>query len=55
MSIAQSVCAFVAYVIQHAMRMSHIANCGLPLSTKCFHIISNGTIFEIKKKAVIEH
>ena len=31
---------FVALGIQHAMRMRHIANCGLSGSTVFFHIIS---------------
>ena len=42
-SIEQPECVFVALgtlVIQHAMRMHYIVICGLPLSTKFFHIIS---------------
>jgi len=33
-------CVFVVLVIQHAMRMRHVVICGLPRSTKFFHIIS---------------
>jgi len=38
MTITQGECVFVALGIQHAMR--HIVICGLPRSTKFFHIIS---------------
>jgi len=43
---------FVALVSQHAMRMRHIAICGLPRSTMFFflffflHFLITGTIFE---------
>ena len=44
---------FVALSIQHAMRMRHIAFCGLPRSTMFFpHYLIKGTIFEKKN---IEH
>ena len=36
----ECVCVFVALGIQHAMRMRHIAICGLPRSIKFSHIIS---------------
>jgi hypothetical protein len=40
-------CVFVVSVIQHAMCMRHIVMCGLPRSTKFFHIISwKGKILE---------
>jgi hypothetical protein len=42
------VCVCVALGIQHAMRMRHIAICGLPRSTILFHTLRNGTIFEKK-------
>jgi len=31
-------CVFIALGIQHAMRIRHIVICGLPGSTKIFHI-----------------
>jgi len=39
-SITYSEYMFVALVIQHAMRMRHIVNCGLPRCTICVYIIS---------------
>ena len=33
-------CVCVALVLQYAMRMRHIAICGLPRSTVFFYIIS---------------
>jgi len=39
-SITYSDCVSVALVIQHIMRMHHAVICGLPPSTKFFHIIS---------------
>jgi len=38
MSITQPVCVFLALDIRHAMRMNRIVICGLPRSTKIFHI-----------------
>jgi len=43
------VCVFVALVIQHAMRTSHIFISGLPGSTIFFHIISQTAGFSKKK------
>ena len=41
---------FVAWSIQHAMRMRHIVSCGLPASKIFFpHYLINGAIFERKK------
>jgi len=45
-------CVFVALDIHHAMRMHYIVISGLPRYTLLFHILINGTIFEIK---VTEH
>jgi hypothetical protein len=41
---------FPALLIQHGMRMRHISSCGLPGSTKYFHIISQKAQFRKKKK-----
>jgi len=42
-------CPAVALGIQHAMRMRHIINCGLPRSTTFSpHYLINGTILEKK-------
>ena len=42
------VCVCVALVIQHALRMRHIANCCLLPRPAIFLHIINGTIVEIK-------
>jgi len=40
-------CVFVALVMQHAIRMRHIAICGLPPLYNTFpHYLIKGTIFE---------
>jgi len=39
-SVTYSECMFVALVTQHAMRIRHIAICGLPGCTIFFYIIS---------------
>ena len=54
-NITYAECVFVALGIHHAMRMRHIAICGLSGYTTFFHIfLINGTVFG-KKKRVIEH
>ena len=40
-----SECLFLALVIQHAMNMRHIFNCGLSVCTVFFYYLINGTIF----------
>jgi len=46
MSVTQTVCAFVALVIQHTMRMRHFLI--MPHSTVLFHIISQTARVSIK-------
>ena len=48
-SITHSQGASVASGIQHAMRIRHIAICGLPDSTEYFHVISKRHDFRKKK------
>jgi hypothetical protein len=43
------VCVFVALGIQRAMRMRHVAICGLADSTVLFHIIPKSVQFSRKK------
>jgi len=48
-SITYSVCVFVVFGIQHAMRKCHVVICGLPGSEIFFHIISQRARFFFKK------
>jgi len=53
MRITQTVCAFVALRIQHAMRMHRIIMRPAPHYTVFPHYLTNGTFFFRKK--IIEH
>jgi hypothetical protein len=51
MSITYCECVFVALIIQHAMRVSHIVICDLARSTIFFRFISYAA--QIKKKKLL--
>ena len=56
MSVTYSECVFVAFIMQHAMRMRHYVICVLPSSAIFFHIISYTARFSKKNKIkVIEN